>query len=498
MKRAPLVKFHRCCSIAAQRPCSAPPQPHAAMRPRIACVVAHVFAVARLAAAQQELLLTPKALEAVQVARDLAKQRRHASVEPHHIACALFSDPNTFSSRVFKKAGGDVALLNAELKKELRKLPRRKDQDDDDPPESPRVKSVYKAVLSEKKAFGDESSDGGRGPRSPSGTRARRLLLCPARGRRPHYGAAKIIEGVERTGSSTPSNGRSRGRARCGPTVFGGAGGGSGRGTAAGRDVAIPRDRAERATRKRDAGTIAHLLAALLSTAPLERACKNSKATVEGFRTAARDAARDARDAKSEEPAETYDALQLYATDLVEAAEHGAIDPVIGRDDEIRRTIQVLSRRKKNNPVLTGPPGVGKTAIVEGLALRILEGDVPEPLRNSRIWALDLGRLMAGAAARGAFEARLKAVIAELSQDPKHILFVDEVHMLVGAGKTEGAMDAANLLKPELARGTLKCIGATTDVERVRRVFLFFRSRGASEDGSRIVRGTSRGDACVL
>jgi len=172
---------------------------------------------------------------------------------------------------------------------------------------------------------------------------------------------------------------------------------------------------------------------------------------------------RKGRTADSATAEEGYDALKKYARDLTEAAREGKIDPIIGRDDEIRRTMQVLSRRTKNNPVLIGEPGVGKTAIAEGLALRIVNGDVPESLRDKQLMALDMGALIAGAKYRGEFEERLKAVLTEVTEAAGEIiLFIDEMHTLVGAGKSDGAMDAANLIKPALARGELHCIGATT------------------------------------
>jgi ATP-dependent Clp protease ATP-binding subunit ClpB len=163
-----------------------------------------------------------------------------------------------------------------------------------------------------------------------------------------------------------------------------------------------------------------------------------------------------------DQPEGKYEALKKYGRDLTELAEEGKLDPVIGRDEEIRRVVQVLSRRTKNNPVLIGEPGVGKTAIAEGLAIRIIHGDVPEVLKGSRLVALDIGSLIAGAKYRGEFEDRLKAVVKEVTSNEKIILFIDEIHTIVGAGKSEGAMDAGQILKPALARGELRCIGATT------------------------------------
>jgi ATP-dependent Clp protease ATP-binding subunit ClpB len=215
---------------------------------------------------------------------------------------------------------------------------------------------------------------------------------------------------------------------------------------------------------------------------------------------AAINALRKGRTADSASAENAYDALKKYARDLTQAARDGKLDPVIGRDEEIRRTIQVLSRRTKNNPVLIGEPGVGKTAIVEGLALRIVNGDVPESLQDKKLLSLDLGALIAGAKYRGEFEERLKAVLNEVTAaEGGIVLFIDEMHTLIGAGKADGAMDASNLLKPALARGELHCIGATTldeykkhvekDAALARRFQPVFVSEPTVEDTVSILRG---------
>jgi ATP-dependent Clp protease ATP-binding subunit ClpB len=210
--------------------------------------------------------------------------------------------------------------------------------------------------------------------------------------------------------------------------------------------------------------TVERLLQALTieSSASTSKSLSGAGVTAQALNQAINDI-RKGRTADSASAEEGFDALKKYARDLTAAAREGKLDPVIGRDDEIRRTIQVLSRRTKNNPVLIGEPGVGKTAIAEGLALRIVNGDVPESLKDKKLMALDMGALIAGAKYRGEFEERLKAVLSEIeSHNGEIILFIDEMHTLVGAGKADGAMDASNLLKPALARGQLHCVGATT------------------------------------
>ena len=247
--------------------------------------------------------------------------------------------------------------------------------------------------------------------------------------------------------------------------------------------------------------TVERLLLALAmaSDTPAGRALATARVNPQSL-NAVIEQVRKGRTADSPSAEEGYDALKKYARDLTEAAREGKLDPVIGRDEEIRRTIQVLSRRTKNNPVLIGEPGVGKTAIVEGLALRIVNGDVPESLKDKKLLALDLGAMVAGAKYRGEFEERLKAVLQEITAAAGEIIvFIDELHTLVGAGKAEGAMDASNMLKPALARGELHCVGATTldeyrkhiekDAALARRFQPVFVNEPSVEDTISILRG---------
>ena len=270
-------------------------------------------------------------------------------------------------------------------------------------------------------------------------------------------------------------------------------------------DPALARvfDTAEKAGEK--AGDSYVTVERLLLALALEKASEAGKILANAGVTpqtlnAAIEALRKGRTADSASAENAYDALKKYARDLTQAARDGKLDPVIGRDEEIRRTIQVLSRRTKNNPVLIGEPGVGKTAIVEGLALRIVNGDVPESLQDKKLLALDMGALIAGAKYRGEFEERLKAVLQEVTGSAgAYVLFIDEMHTIIGAGKADGAMDASNLLKPALARGELHCIGATTldeykkhvekDAALARRFQPIYVNEPSVEDTISILRG---------
>ena len=229
-------------------------------------------------------------------------------------------------------------------------------------------------------------------------------------------------------------------------------------------DAAFTEAEAQAKKMKDEFVSVEHLMLALFAKGDMKikDIFRNAGLTKDAFLTALKNI-RGNRTITSDNPEETYDVLKKYGQDLVAKAKEQKLDPVIGRDDEIRNVIRILSRKTKNNPCLIGEPGVGKTAIAEGLALRIAKGDVPDNLKDRIIFSLDMGALIAGAKFRGEFEERLKAVLEEVkNSEGKIILFIDELHTIVGTGKTDGAMDAGNLLKPMLARGELHCIGATT------------------------------------
>ena len=261
-------------------------------------------------------------------------------------------------------------------------------------------------------------------------------------------------------------------------------------------------DAAQRAAQKAGDEYVAQdrlLIALAESDGAAARALRTAGATAQALDRAVADV-RKGRKVTSANAESSFDALKKYARDVTALAREGKLDPVIGRDEEIRRAIQVLARRTKNNPVLIGEPGVGKTAIVEGLAIRIVNGDVPEALKGKRLLALDLGAMVAGSKYRGEFEERLKAVLKEIeAAQGEIVLFIDEMHVLVGAGRADGAMDASNLIKPELARGALHCIGATTldeyrkhvekDAALARRFQPVFVGEPSVEDTISILRG---------
>jgi len=278
-------------------------------------------------------------------------------------------------------------------------------------------------------------------------------------------------------------------------------------GSGAGQPQATPQfvrvlDAAQRAAQKAGDEYVAQdrlLVALAAGDSPAARVLRAANATPQALEKSVNDI-RKGRKVTSQNAEATFDALKKYARDITALAREGKLDPVIGRDEEIRRTIQVLARRTKNNPVLIGEPGVGKTAIVEGLAIRIANGDVPEALKGKRLLSLDLGALVAGSKFRGEFEERLKAVLKEVEgANGEIVLFIDELHNLVGAGRAEGSMDASNLIKPELARGTLHCVGATTldeyrkhiekDAALARRFQPVFVGEPSVEDTISILRG---------
>ena len=350
-------------------------------------------------------IYTDRAKTIVQAAQQEALANDHQQFTPTHMLKALLEDPDGLTANLIKKAGGNTALIAAQVNDALGKMPKVSGSGAGQLYITPEMAKLFKAAEEVAQKAGDKF------------VTTERLLLAAA------------IE----------------------------------RGSEAGRILA--------------AGDI----------------------TPQKLNDAINDV-RKGRTADSASAEESYDALERYARDVTAEASEGKLDPVIGREEEIRRTVQVLSRRSKNNPVLIGEPGVGKTAIIEGLATRIVNGDVPESLKHRRLLSLDMGALIAGAKYRGEFEERLKAVLQEVqSAAGGIILFIDEMHTLIGAGKTDGAMDASNLLKPALARGELHCVGATTldeyrkhvekDAALARRFQPVFVSEPTVEDTISILRG---------
>src|SRR3712207_3033135 len=388
---------------------------------------------------------TTKSMEAFDVATGLAASRRHTEVLPEHLLAVLLEQEDSIVPPVLRRVGIEPATVRADVNASLDALATVSAGTAHEPSTSRELLAILRAAESEAGKLRDEEISTGHlldvlleQEDSIVPPVLRRVGIEPATVRADVNASLDALATVSAGTAHEPSTSREL--------------------------LAILRAAESEAGKLRDEYiSTEHLLLALADAQTRAGDALRRNGATHDALAAALEQVRGPHRVTDQNPEDKYQALDKFGRDLTEAAREGKLDPVIGRDEEIRRVIQVLSRRTKNNPVLIGEPGVGKTAIVEGLAQRIVSGDVPESLRDRRVVALDIGALVAGSKYRGEFEERLKAVLKEIQEARGQIiLFMDELHTIVGAGAAEGAVDAANLLKPMLARGELRAVGATT------------------------------------